>query len=193
MFSYPVPASVIPRADPPPYLPSLVTFDLEDLIGTTILNGTEVLIESVLPNDQDISYSSVVYDGKLTTNLLMTEGSHVNLIFSNSDFFSETITITDDQYFDGFGALNQTNSLAFTVALAPKDPCTPPISGDWVVSVSCELTSDATVTGNVTITNNSQIEIASGNTLTISSDNNITIEAGSGLKIISGGTLQVNS
>ncbi|MDH3384711.1 MAG: hypothetical protein OEL77_01710, partial [Nitrosopumilus sp.] len=134
-----------------------------------------------------------IYDGKLISDFNIPYGAHINLIFTNEEFFSESITIDALQYENGFGNDDQMNSLAFTVSLTPKDPCTPPISGVWIISSSCELTADAIITGNVTVTNNSQVEIPSGITLTITSGNNLTVESGSGLKIISGGTLQINS
>ncbi|MDH3676893.1 MAG: hypothetical protein OEQ12_01150 [Nitrosopumilus sp.] len=193
LFSYPIPMSVDPRHEPPPYFPSMVSIDIEDLTGNTIMNGTEVTIETILPNNDNLSHTTVVYDGKLNTNFLMTDGSHVNLIFSNDDFFSEQITINAEQYFNGFGNEDQMNSLTFVVEMAPRDPCVPPNSGNWIITTNCELTENTIASGNVTITNNSLMEIPPGITLTIESGNNITIEMGSGLKIILGGTLQVIS
>jgi hypothetical protein len=193
LFSYPQPPGGNPRTEGPPYLPAMVTFNVEDLTGTAIMDGTEVIIETVLSDGQKFTYTDTVYDGKIINSFNLPEGSHVNLLFSNGDYFSESVTMNHEEYLGGFGADDQLNSMEFVVAMTPKDPCTPPFSGDWIVSTSCELTADATITGNVTITNDSLVEIPSGITLTISSGNNITIEASSGLKIISGGTLQVNS
>ncbi len=193
LFSYPIPGSMINRTDLPPYLPSLVSFDVEDLTGNTIMDGTEVIIETISAGGEIFSYTSIVYDGKLTTNFLMAEGSHTNLIFSNDDYFSESITITQEQYFNGFVDEDVLNSLGFTVKMNQRDSCIPPMSGDWTISASCELIENTIAPGNVTITNTSVMEILSGKTLTITSGNNITIEKDSGLSIIANGTLQINS
>ncbi|MDH3276597.1 MAG: hypothetical protein OEM21_00675 [Nitrosopumilus sp.] len=192
-FGYPHPGNGTSRTEEIPELPSLVSFDVEDLTGTTIMDGTKVMVETVLSGGEKYSHQETIYDGKLISDFNIPYGAHINLIFTNEEFFSESITIDALQYENGFGNDDQMNSLAFTVSLTPKDPCTPPISGVWIISSSCELTADAIITGNVTVTNNSQVEIPSGITLTITSGNNLTVESGSGLKIISGGTLQINS
>ncbi len=67
-------------------------------------------------------------------------------------------------------------------------PCSPPGSGNWVISSSCTLSSSSTAPGNVIIQNNSVLTIPAGMSLDINFVNNfLRIESGSGLLIKVGG------
>jgi len=69
-------------------------------------------------------------------------------------------------------------------------PCSPPGSGDWIITSSCTLTSSSTAPGNVIIQNNSVLTIPSGVTLDIDFVNNfLKIKSGSGILIRAGGTI----
>lgn len=69
--------------------------------------------------------------------------------------------------------------------------CTPPDSGNWVITTSCILNSNHTLTGgNIIIQNNSVLEIPSGVTLDIDfASHNLTVKSGSGVLIKSGGKI----
>jgi len=67
--------------------------------------------------------------------------------------------------------------------------CLPPSSGDWVVDSSCEMSSSATVNGNLIVQNNSVLTIPSGVTLTVTGD--VLVENLSGIHIIFGGGLLI--
>jgi len=68
--------------------------------------------------------------------------------------------------------------------------CSPPVSGDWTITSSCTLSSNAVAPGNVIVQNNSVLTIPSGLTLDIDFVNNfLKIEFGSGVRIKAGGSL----
>jgi len=68
--------------------------------------------------------------------------------------------------------------------------CSPPSSGDWIITSSCTLTNSASAPANVKVQNNVVLTIPSGLTLTIDfSQFNLTVEFGSGVRIKAGGTI----
>jgi len=68
--------------------------------------------------------------------------------------------------------------------------CSPPVSGDWTITSSCTLSSNAVAPGNVIVQNNSVLTIPSGLTLDIDFVNNhLLVESGSGVLIKAGGSL----
>jgi len=75
----------------------------------------------------------------------------------------------------------------------PAIPCNPPESEDWIITDSCEISSDIIAPASVIIQNDSVVTINSGGSLTILSGENLIIVNGSGLKLIQGSNLQVNS
>ncbi len=69
-------------------------------------------------------------------------------------------------------------------------PCSPPTSGDWVVSLTCTMTGDATADGNVIVPNGVVLTIPNGVTLDINfATKNLTVRAGGGVLIQAGGTI----
>ncbi len=69
-------------------------------------------------------------------------------------------------------------------------PCSPPGSGDWIITSSCTLTSSATAPGDVIIQNGAVLTILPGRSLDIDFANNfLKIKSGSGILIRSGGSL----
>ena len=72
-------------------------------------------------------------------------------------------------------------------------PCIPPVSDLWVITDSCEISSDIIAPASVIIQNDSVVTVNSGGSLTILSGENIIIVNGSGLNLIQGSNLQVNS
>jgi len=68
--------------------------------------------------------------------------------------------------------------------------CSPPVSGNWIITSSCTLDSTITAPANVKVQNNSVLTIPAGLTLTIDfSQFNLTVEFGSGVLIKAGGTI----
>ena len=68
--------------------------------------------------------------------------------------------------------------------------CSPPASGDWTVSSTCEMTGDATATGNVIVPNGVVLTIPNGLTLDINfATKNLTVQAGGGVLIKNGGKI----
>ena len=86
-------------------------------------------------------------------------------------------------------ATRSLGGLAFQVAC--PSPCSPPVSGDWTVSSTCEMTGDATATGNVIVPNGVVLTIPNGVTLDINfATKNLTVQAEGGVLIKSGGTIK---
>ena len=73
----------------------------------------------------------------------------------------------------------------------PSDPpCSPPVSGNWIIIQNCELMTNTSINANVVIQNNSILTIPNGITLDIDFANfNLTVESGSGIEIKSGGAI----
>ncbi len=68
--------------------------------------------------------------------------------------------------------------------------CAPPDSGDWIITDSCTVNTNATATRNVIVQNDSILSIPSGITLNIDfAAFNLTVQSGSGVLIKSGGTI----
>jgi len=68
--------------------------------------------------------------------------------------------------------------------------CSPPPSGNWTVSSTCTLISNATVNGNVIVPNSVVLTIPNGVTLDINfATKNLTVQAGGGVLIKAGGTI----
>jgi len=80
---------------------------------------------------------------------------------------------------------------ASNVATATTVPtCLPPSSGDWVITSSCILASNAIAPANVIVQNNSVLTIPAGLSLDIDFINNfLKVEFGSGVRIKAGGTI----
>ncbi|MDH3277699.1 MAG: 3D domain-containing protein [Nitrosopumilus sp.] len=69
--------------------------------------------------------------------------------------------------------------------------CSVPISGNWIISSDCTLSTSTTVTGNVWIQNNSVLTIPNEITLYVDFENsNLKVFSGSGLLIQFGGTIK---
>jgi len=74
--------------------------------------------------------------------------------------------------------------------LPDQQPCSPPVSGDWIITSSCTLSASSTAPANVIIQNNSVLTIPSGVTLNINFLNNfLKTEFGSGVLIKDGGVI----
>jgi len=70
------------------------------------------------------------------------------------------------------------------------ETCSPPPSGDWTVSSTCILKSNATVNGNVIVPNGVVLTIPNGVTLDINfTTKNLTVQAGGGVLIKAGGKI----
>jgi uncharacterized repeat protein (TIGR01451 family) len=88
---------------------------------------------------------------------------------------------------------SQSNNNLINVPVTVIPKCVAPISGDWLITLSCYIDSDIIAPGNISIQNSSLVRIDPGNTLTINSGNNITIQSESGLLVKDGATLQINA
>jgi hypothetical protein len=77
--------------------------------------------------------------------------------------------------------------------LTPFPICSPPQSGDWMISSSCTLDNSFTSPASVMVQNNAVLHIPNTVTLTIPSGENITIKFGGGVWIKNGGALKVLS
>jgi len=70
------------------------------------------------------------------------------------------------------------------------ETCSPPPSGDWTVSSTCILKSNATVNGNVIVPSGVVLTISNGVTLDINfATKNLTVQAGGGVLIKAGGAI----
>jgi len=97
--------------------------------------------------------------------------------------------ISDARFNAGYSVDNLCGLNSGALRLPPL-PCSPPVSGDWTVTFSCTLESDAVIELNVIVQNNSVITILPGVTLDIDFENNkLEIKFGSGVRIKAGGTL----
>jgi len=68
--------------------------------------------------------------------------------------------------------------------------CTPPLSGDWTITVPCTISSSISAPANVTVQNNVVVTISSAGTLNIDfSQFSLTVNSGSGVLVQSGGTI----
>ena len=93
-----------------------------------------------------------------------------------------TASVTDSE-----GASDSKQS---TITVYELQPCSPPSSGNWIITSSCVLSVNDSAPGNVIVQNNSVLEIPNGVILDIDFTNfNLTIKFGSGVLIKAGGTL----
>jgi len=75
--------------------------------------------------------------------------------------------------------------------IKPFHTCSVPVSGKFVVNSNCVIISNATITGNLIIQNNSTLKIPAGVTLIVNGD--VFVVSLSGIYIVSGGTLIITS
>jgi len=117
-FDYP---SLSPRSEIELYLPALVNFDVKDEFGNPI-DEVKVIIETTLPDGQKYGYETIIFSGQEFIDFSMPNPSETQLIFMKDGFSSQTITIDSQDYYDGFGfvdELDQTNDLSFSLVLEP--------------------------------------------------------------------------
>ena len=135
------------------------------------------------PNGPVVPNASIVdVNGAVTT----ADWKDANLTLGDS-FTANGVTITHDS--------QTADTITVTVSnnAAPPPDCSPPGEGDWVVTSSCEMTANATSSGNVIIQNDSVLTIPDGITLTIPSGFGLSIISGSGVLIQLGGTVIIIS
>jgi hypothetical protein len=176
-------------------------FDANSFVQSTFANLT--IIKDVI-NDN----SGTNIPGDFTMVINATNPSDNNFAGTNST--GTTITIDPGAYsvdetgpesYDAtFSAQCSGTAFAgesYTCTITNDDSapvnCNLPGEGNWTITASCYVFESTTVTGNVTVQNNSVLTISPGITLTITSGSNITILSGGGLLIQFGGAVIVIS
>ena len=166
---------------------------LDEASGNSLLNFAESVTNNLdTPpvitlngaNPQTIELGSGYTELGATTN----DGSSVTI---NSDEFRDAAG-TYSIYYDSTDATgNDAIQVIRTVeVIPPPASCTPPASGDWTISESCMINSDATIQGNVLVQDGSVLSIPSGVVLDIDFVSfSLTVQSGSGVLIKSGGTI----
>jgi subtilisin family serine protease len=97
-----------------------------------------------------------------------------------------TMTVSATDYLSNVSTVSNT-SITYNV---PPGICSVPLSGDWVISSGCRITSISHPLGNVDIQNGAIVTIESGGTLNIDSLTHfLKIHFGSGILIKSGGKI----
>ena len=165
----------------------------DDVSGNSLLNFAESVTNNLdTPpvitlngaNPQTIALGNGYTELGATTN----DGSSVTI---NSDEFRDAAG-TYSIYYDSTDATgNDAIQVIRTVeVIPPPASCTPPASGDWTISESCMINSDATIQGNVLVQDSSVLSIPSGVVLDIDFVSfSLTVQSGSGVLIKSGGTI----
>ena len=90
---------------------------------------------------------------------------------------------------DAVGEKSLLSSIKETYDIYPNLPCVIPVSGTWIITSSCTVTSNQLTPGNILVKNNSVLTVANGKALSVPSGFNITIESGGGILISSGGAV----
>ncbi len=67
--------------------------------------------------------------------------------------------------------------------------CVPPVSGDWMITTSCNLANTATAPANVIVSSGVVFTIPSGLSLTVPSSEGLMVEAGGGVIVVFGGNI----
>jgi len=142
-----------------------------------------------------LAYRGADFDGFIKTFTIPADGSTITEVASLEHDAVEgldnsLVQVDSDTYalaysgdtFDGF-------IKTFTITSS----CSPPPSEDWIITESCEISSEIIAPASVMIQDSSVVTINSGGSLTILAGENIIIVSGSGLKLIQGSTLQINS
>ncbi|MFQ5440142.1 MAG: DUF11 domain-containing protein [Nitrosopumilaceae archaeon] len=160
-------------------------------------NAKNVVITDILPNGVTL----VSTTGCAEDPTAIPSCSLGNILLGNSSQYN--ITVTVDLSTSGI-ITNQANVTADTIdpnntndvvntqtTVIPE--CAVPISGDWTIQSSCNISSNIIAPASVIIQNNSVVIIKSGGSLTILFGENIIVVNNSGLKLEQGSNLQVNS
>lgn len=97
--------------------------------------------------------------------------------------------IDDARFNPGYSVNNLCGSNSGAVSLQAAS-CSPPMSGDWIITTSCQMLNSAVAPANVIVQNNSVLTIPSGVTLNVDFTNNhLLIKVGSGVLIKAGGKI----
>jgi len=113
---------------------------------------------------------------------------------TNGDFSGNFVFPDLSSGFHFLTAMDSFDSFAFNGIIAQVVPeCLPPVSNDWMITESCEISSDIIAPASVIIQNNSLVTVNSMGNFTIPSGENLIIVDGSGLKLIQGSAFHVLS
>jgi len=149
--------------------------------GTAFSVGESILFNATANDLEDGSISSLLEWTSDLGGLIGTGGS-----FTNSSLSIGTHAITANVTDSG----NKNDVEQISIIIEINFPCSPPVSGDWIITSSCFLSLSNSAPANVIIQNNSVLEIPNETTLDIDFANfNLTIESGSGVLVRSGGTI----
>ncbi len=153
---------------------------------TTTFDTTPPVISLLGNNPQTIEQGAGYTELGATTN----DGSPITINSANFTDILGTYTI----YYDSVDASGnnaiQVNRTVIVSDTTPSDPCVIPDSGDWIITNSCTLDTNAVAPESVIVQNGSVLNIPSGITLNIDFTTfNLTVQSGGGVLIKSGGTL----
>jgi len=157
------------------------------------------------PPDYNASHVHVnlLYNGELINSDQMFRDSAYNLnnvVLSGWKIYHDGVSNYSGDCSKNFFYKDNNNNDSWDTGEEKKCPysdallnpgCTPPQSGDWIVSGSCTFTGSKTAPANVIVQNNSVLRIANGASLKINNFTNhgILVKNGSGVLVENGGKL----
>ncbi|HSB57684.1 MAG TPA: PQQ-dependent sugar dehydrogenase [Nitrosopumilaceae archaeon] len=159
---------------------------------------TSLSIRDVLPNkstitlDSNVSGLQVNLDGQPHT----TPHSFVGVVGITRTLQAPTSQDLGDQTYqflswsDGGLATHDISTPSIDTTYTASYGCIAPISGDWIISTSCQLASSLVAPGNVIIQNGAVLTVPNGITLDIDfTTKHLFIKSGSGVLIKAGGKI----
>ena len=167
------------------------------LTNTYIINNnsTGLIINNGTLSNQ--SLRTIDNDGIIKNYKTITNGGTINnknsALLDNFDFINNLSTITNSGTINNqCNAVIQNNQPTGNPVnnIACPGPCAPPVSGDWIVTSSCTLSTSSAAPADVIVQNGVVLTIPNSMTLDIDFANfNLTVESGSGVLIKQGGTI----
>jgi peptidoglycan/xylan/chitin deacetylase (PgdA/CDA1 family) len=154
-------------------------------LNSSINNFATINNYDTITNNGTINNSGTMHNYEF--NILENSGTLNNNLSStiiNDGTINNSGTITSRCEFTYYGTPPNVNSII--------DECVSciPDSGDWIINSTCQLSTSAIVTGNVTVQNNSALVIQNGTSLDIDfATKHLLIKSGSKVLIKSGGKI----
>ena len=159
-----------------------IDFEYDEPSDTYLVPSTEVGTGSVIFDFQ--SAKDMIDDAIINDKWLVMNVHQIDEDADNPFSFP----LTEIQKIIDY--LDETNVSVLPISEVLGLSCTPPFSGDWIISSNCVFNENTTANGNVIVQNNSRLTIPTGLTLGIDFDiYNLTIENGSSVLIKSGGSI----
>ena len=177
--------------------------DSLSLFHTTFVDSFSVASQET--NPEGLAFSS---DG---TKMFVVgdDGDDVNEYTLSTPFdvstgvFVDSFSVAAQDTFPSGLAFSSDGAKMFVVGIAGDDineysitsilPCSPPSSGIWIITESCEISSDIIAPASVMIQNSAVVTINSEGSLTVPAGENLIVVGGSGLKLIQGSALNILS